>query len=388
MAINETYTGLEIIHLEDFSSEITLEASNLARNFAGVQNSIVYEINEDDYLQKALFGEICKLVYSSTGCATNTSASWAEIATSPKVKCLNNELVFSATLDRPNSSANVYLTTLNTKSVPNLGLLFTIPDGYSDKRVILSFDYVPIDGNILPLRNHGTVTMVRPMLSAEINDPKATYVFPNNKRGGRAEFVFESGRLKIYFRGEMVSDTVYTDKTMLFGEVWTQVPFTNTGINMSNVPEVFTPFLIANLAMVAVPLESSLDRLGALRVEKTFVSHLDGVPHSEEDALNGTVPDDGLFVEVGSLEKTIKFNKLNLRPREYIIGNEVCLASTDPLVSGVMECDFYDGALPVLQKEFQLLGMRSPRKQIGSLILGDAPEDYENVSIKIKSLEG
>ncbi len=388
MAINEAYAGLEIIHLEDFSSEITLEASNPARNFAGVQNSIVHEINKSNYSQKALFGEICKLVYSSTGCATNTSASWAEVATNPKVRCLNNELVVSATIDKPNSSANVYLTTLNTKSVPSIGLLFTIPDGYSDKRVILSFDYLPVDGNILPLRNHGTVTMVRPSVSAEINDPKATYVFPNNFNGGRAEFVFESGRLKIYFRGEMVSDTVYTDKTMLFGDVWTQVPFTNTGINMTNVPDEFTPFSIANLAMVSVPLESSLDRLGALRVEKTLVSHLDGVPHSPEDALNGTVPDDGLFVEVGSIEKTIKFNALSLKPGEHILGNEVCLASSDPLVTGVLNCDIYDDVLPVLQKEFQLLGNRSPRKQVGSLVLGDAPEDYENVSIKIKSLEG
>lgn len=378
MALNEMYEGLEIIHLEDFSNEVNIDVDLPLRTVASTSQGIL--LGEADQRQKAVFGNIAQICYGASG---TTDVPNREFTSQPRVSSRNNVLKLSAN----KLSANGFIASgPGVTSFPFIGLLFTYPETYSNKRVILSMDYTPVEGE-----SPSNSVFLSKICVRRDHLPTPTHVelvpFENRNLPGKLEFVFESGTLRVFFRGRLVGNLAHPYRTVFLGEFITCLNTSRVMSGHAIIADNKNPFNLSNLVMVAVPLNSPLKRLGNLRVQRVQVNLLDGVPHLSTDALNGPRTDDGLSVNVDHNVNTVKFEPITLNSGEEIIGTQTCISGTNTPTGSHLETKVLNGSEEIGDVTHVLIETHLAREVIGDFKLGPLPEDYVDVSLKVRSVE-
>ncbi len=403
MAKNDLYDGMEIIHLEDFTNKIQLNVDHPSISI-GSGTSSSRTIPTSNQIQRTILGDIGVVCYGLTGVGGIYSSA-GSVGGNPRIRTVipsavvgsipphisSGELVMEVAAVR-NSTNNLHYVSPSagtSRLTCRIGLLFTIPSGYGDKRTILSFDYRPVDGPIIGTRN-GTQECSRIVIRAD--DSRGTVdfsfhelvPFTNRHLPGKLEFIFESGRLKVYFRNKMIGDVAHTKPTIFFGEYWqTQ----DDRLFLGDVPNLGCPFSISNLVMVAVPLESPVKRLGNIRVQRALVNNLDDEEHTSEDALNGESTNDGKSLEVDHNTNTIKFESIELKDGENIVGSQMCISGINTETGSNIETKVSDGEEVLTDKTHLLIETHLSREVVDDYILGDDPEDYEDIKLEVRSVE-
>ncbi len=406
--MSDQYEGMIIHHLEDFSNKVTLNANHPAITHNRDTPASVQRISTNNQILRSFLGNIGTICYGSPGIGSSGDGFNGSVGSSPRLKTMSRSVDLGADSDLLMEVATVRSRNLSgdflrydndrIKAVPRIGIEFTLPPETLNKRTILSFDYRPIDG---PLKGtfSGTVDVTRVCIGRNGN-PGTQYVFSsfelfnfaNRHLPGKLEFIFESGRLRTYFRNKLISDIAYSDRTLFFGEVWgstknTHSMYINTVNQPINVPDSNTPFAISNLALVSVPLESPIRRLGNCRIQRSLVNDLDGTVQDETSALNGDSTNDGKSLEVDHVTQTIKFAPIELEDGENIIGTQMVLSGTNTETGSNLETIVYNGVEELTDVTHTLIETHLSREVIGDFILGEQPEDYSEVALEVRSVE-
>lgn len=385
MATNEMYEGMEIIHLEDFSNVVNINGHVVPRG--GSATGTYGVISSGDQSSNAVLSTIANVCFGQSGTDSyNTQAG--ELCYSPRVTSKDGLLKMSCY--RTAAGTLYYNGRSYMRSVPAIGLQFEYPSKHSDKRVILSMDYVPIDGSFTT--SGSSVMSSRIVIQSTVNAGNINSVselvgFNNRHLSGKLEFVFESGRLKVYFRNKLIGDVPHTLRTVFLGDVMYIPSGSSVGPGWNTFPLTHTPFGISNLVMVAVPLDSPMKRLGNIRVQRSLVNELDGSPHTTLDALNGTTTDDSKSLDVDHNVNTVKFESIELGDGEAVMGTQMCFSGTNTETGSTLETVVFDGEEELSKANHSLSETHRSRIVIGDYLRGDVPEDYSEVHLKVRSVE-
>lgn len=391
------YEGMEIIHLEDFSNlDATINKSYSVPSGTYVaQSPAVVQLSMSDQDSRGLLGDIAQVVYGHTGIYSSGQASShnysQNIGSRPgftvSTYAGRRELRLTTHRVAFNSASRTYWYQSNKP--PRIGLWFTLPANYTSRRVILSFDYRPIDWNLTGIGSGGGARIIISDSLALKGGNSATipeYVeFPNRHLPGKLEFVFESGRLKTYFRNKLIGDRAHNSRNLFFGQWW--ISGTSGSPSLSAFPTTSTPFAISNLAMVSFPLNSPVNRLGNIRVQKANVNKVDDVAHTATDALNGTRTNDGKSLEVDHNVNTVEFESIELNDGEEIVGAAMTIAGTNTPTGSTINTVVESGETKLVDKNITLIETHLSREDVVDFSLGRHPEDYGDVKLKVRSVE-
>lgn len=334
--------GIKILHIEDFSNEIVL--TPLIGNIYGTP---LYSSTQSHI---AVLGTLCRLEthpnkYNSSGQSTTVSGT-------SSAGVLELKFVRNRSDHNQNWPAWDFV------------LSFEIPVEHRNDRFIVSFDYIP------------TGTYNTGLIFCKTTSPyTGIETFTKGNLPGKLEFILESGELTIYFRGKVFYKGLFNPEHR-FGIA---SMFPNQSYNRN--------FSMANLVILAVPLDHPLKRLGSARVARTLVSTVDDVPHSDTDPLNGTTPHDGSSLEIGHEVRTIAFNELEVNSGETVLGYQTAIAGINTPTGSEIETILLNGADEISSVVSTLDDTVLSRIVIGDANLGDTPEDYNDLTLKVRTVE-
>lgn len=401
MSEENIYEGMIIHHLEDFSnSGDVLHVDNYTPPPSNSTSSSTYQkavtrlVSKSDQSGRSLLGDHVQLVYGIVGNGDFSSRSYdlgyRTIGNRPL--CYIGDGKFNFKTMRVDAGTNSGLTyPYNPTKGPRVGIRLERPSNLLDRRVIFSFDYTPIDGDTT-LTPSSMKIMTTFMDDSEPKggrriDPTEYIPFPNRNIAGKIEVVFENNTISVYFRNKpIVHKKIHVGNFLYFGQ-WHFFGTSESSLIVSSYPTDNTPFAISNLVMVSVPMDSLIKRLGNIRVERSLVSKVDNETHSPEDELNGTKTNDGKSLDVEHNINTIEFEPIELNGGENIIGSQMTISATNTPTGSHIETKAFNGEEELADKTHELNNTQLSREVVGDFILGDLPEDYENLKLKVRSVE-